>query len=147
MYKSRSSEYRRFKVLSNGQVAMFYAKRTFNHRQSTTWELAIVISYSKKHCRMSHRDAVCRPKRGKFICDLTTGKAGLEGMRAMKAMLTEFMEWLKRHPGSKEHLVAAHPWDDKRRKAYRYLERLGFYYFTPPEGEDPYYYTYVYSHG
>ena len=144
MKKKRAREFRLFKELSNGQVAMFLATRTHNYNNTEIWTLSVIIAHSKKVCRKSLRNGIPRSHKGRTVCDYITGKCGLEGMHFFKHAIIQLEYWLSTETSNKDMLIQAHPWDERRKRAYRVLCKQGYAWYEP-EGEYPYYYKYINS--
>lgn len=120
--------YRKYTQLSNGQVAMLQAKRTHNFSGHETWVVAIAIGDTRKVCRQTFRGQYAR-KGASFS---STGRCGLEGMRAIKTLLVGFEEWVM-GAGCMVN-IACFPYDEKRKAAYRYLTRMGYQWYNETEG-------------
>jgi hypothetical protein len=118
--------YRKYAELSNGQVAMIECHRDGNLHKCETWTVAVIIGHHRKECRRAMRRGFARMNKGRTACDVSTGKCGLEGLRVIKALLEEFTLWVD-GAGKKVNIVCT-PYDDKRKRAYKYLLRMGYWW-------------------
>jgi len=119
--------YREYNKLDNGQVAMLHAHRAWNENGDEGWSVTVVIGKHRKQCRLSVRGEYARYRGGKSLHGKSTGTCGIAGLRTLKAMLGEFEAWLS--TDGKTHQVVCTPFDDKRKRAYRYLMRLGYVWY------------------
>ena len=130
--------WREYKDLSNGQVAMLQAVRVWNANGCEEWQISIAIGNHRKQCRMAIRGTYVRRRKKRRLCDQTTGRCGLEGMRAIKTLLTEFTTWVD-SANCNVNIVCV-PYDTKRKRAYAYLKRMGYKYIDKGYNCDDGYY-------
>ena len=110
---------------------MMLAVRSKNENGHQTWKLCVALADTKKQCRLSFRGALPRTYKGRPMCNAQTGRCGLSGLIAIRNMVNEFLEEIGK--SGKDFKILAVPCNAKRRRAYRYLERLGFKYHAPDE--------------
>ncbi len=121
LVKKRKSQVRYCEKLSNGQSVhvYFWREKEFVSGQMVyVWNAAAIITDSRKKANnwKNHN------RRG--IKEKATGKAGLEGLKKALDIILEFKYRLKPN----EYLFVVFD-DEKRKKAYRWLERYGFMEF------------------
>jgi hypothetical protein len=114
------SYYTKHKRLSNGQyIGMYFKKVRVNHYipsdRFTIWKIGLTINKTRKKCN----DWYYKQPKNKPVIE--TGKCGLEGLRYAFQWIKELQAQLK----DGEYIIIE--WkDEKRKRAYSYLERLGF---------------------
>ena len=124
----RKNRIRIYRELQNGQCAMLQARRwELCHEGGVTqehWHVGAAIGRHRKACRMALRDLYGRPNQ----CGKLTGKCGLSGLRALSDALHDVENQLDSRAlkSSRQIAIIVHPWGDKHRRAYRYLERFGY---------------------
>lgn len=119
--------WRRYTSLSNGQVAFFSAHRTMNEDRSEIWTVTVAVADHPKQARMAFGpEGMERYRKGRSLCQSTTGRCGLEGLVALKVSFLEFVQWVKQR--EKEYVwVDVYPYDIRRKRLYkRFLTPLGF---------------------
>ncbi len=121
LVKKRKSQVRYCEKLSNGQFLHVYfwrEKEFVSDRVVYVWNVGIIITDSRKKANYwKNRN----PKGSK---QMATGKAGLEGLKKALDIILEFRNRLKPN----EYLFVVFD-DEKRKNAYRWLERHGFMEF------------------
>ncbi|MEM1506217.1 hypothetical protein RG959_22810 [Domibacillus sp. 8LH] len=118
LVKRRKSQVRYQVGLSNGQSLHVYfwrEKEFVSDRVVYVWNAAVIITDSRKKAnRWKNRN----PRGTK---EKATGKVGLEGLKKALDIILEFRYRLKPN----EYLFVVFD-DEKRKSAYRWLERYGF---------------------
>lgn len=132
--------YRKYKTLSNGQVAMFQSYRDYNAWSFERWSCAVTIGDTAKACRMMVRKDFGRCRRGVHLCEQVTGRVGLEGLIALKAMLKDFTTWVDGRGRCVN--IDCIPYDEARKRLYAYLLRMGYVYIDSDPGSGAPYGTY-----
>lgn len=121
LVKKRKSQVRYQIALSNGQSLHVYfwrEKEFVSDRVGYVWNAAVIITDSRKKAnRWKNRNP-----RG--VKEKATGKAGLEGLKKALDIILDFRNRLKPN----EYLFVVFD-DEKRKNAYRWLERYGFMAF------------------
>lgn len=126
MHTYRIKYFREHYVLSNGQVLGVYKKRIevrypYEPKENyTIWNVGVVIAKTRRQCNdwYMKRDN----KRKRKIRYKSTGKVGLEGLNIAFSSIKSLVEDIK-----DGEYIAINFADEKRKRAYKYLERLGFY--------------------
>ena len=104
--------YKASKVLSNGQVATIFWQQ--DEWAKSAMEISAVIGKSISNNKKWYND---HPN---FISVKSTGSCGLEGLLFFLSVIKDLQ---------KQYSCLTVEWmDDKRKRAYVYLERLGFQY-------------------
>ncbi|WP_143331924.1 hypothetical protein [Domibacillus antri] len=119
--KRRKSEVRYCEPLSNGQMVHVYfwrEKQRVSNQMVYVWNAGMIITDSRKK---ANRWKNHNPKGKK---EKSTGQGGLEGLKKALEIILQFRYRLKPN----EYLFIRFD-DDKRRAAYRWLERYGFMEF------------------
>lgn len=121
LVKRRKSQVRYREILSNGQSlhVYFWREKEFVSNQVVyVWNVGIIITDSRKKAnRWKNRN----PRGSK---EKATGKVGLEGLKKALEIILHFRNRLKPN----EYLFVVFD-DEKRKSAYRWLERHGFMEF------------------
>lgn len=136
--KSYESKHKRLK---NGQNAGFYIDKAryipqFNKDYGddtgfTTFTIGFAIGKTRRQCNDWYNG---RASRKNSISRKSTGKSGLEGLRFALDCIKGLMSNLKQ-----EEYIIVRWGDEKRRRAYKWLTKLGFYEATH-KGADVYAY-------
>lgn len=121
LVKKRKSEVRYCQPLSNGQALHIYfwrEKQSISNQIVYVWNVGIIITDTRKKANYWKNHS---PKGKK---DMSTGECGLEGLKKAIDIILQFRYRLKRN----EYLFVVFD-DEKRKSAYRWLERYGFMEF------------------
>lgn len=121
LVKKRKSQIRYCEPLSNGQSLHVYfwrEKEFVSNRVVYVWNAGIIITDSRKKANRWKNRNTRREK------NLITGNVGLEGLKKALNIILDFRYRLKPN----EYLFVVFD-DEKRKSAYRWLERYGFMEF------------------
>jgi hypothetical protein len=111
----RRKEIRMHKVLSNGQVASFYALRIEHRDNTSSWDIGFRIGT----CIKANNYWMHKITKGNSV--LSTGSCGIEGMMYAAQCLTNLEDMLY-----VDDCIVVRWLDSKRKRAYAYIQRLGY---------------------
>ncbi|WP_046174181.1 hypothetical protein [Domibacillus indicus] len=121
LVKTRKSQVRYSEKLHNGQSVHVYfwrEKEFVSDRVVYVWNAAAIITDSRRKANK------WKNRSPKGVKEKATGKGGLEGLRKALHIILDFRLRLKPN----EYLFVVFD-DEKRKNAYRWLERYGFMEF------------------
>ena len=135
-------------TLSNGQhMGIYIMEKKFRvmndadpNYNFTAWEVGLCIANTRRQCNDWYERSE-KNKRGKMVINRQTGNCGLEGMRIAYNVVKDLQKSV-----DSNDIISIRWCNDKRKRAYAYLKRLGFI-LTNWDDKPCYYYNRNYMEG